>query len=196
MTTNILLVGVGGQGTILASDILSEGLVQAGYDVKMSEIHGMAQRGGSVTTQIKFGRAVHSPVIGTAEADLLVAFEKLEAVRYLAWLKPGGMLIVNDYEIFPLTVLVGAERYPEDVSEKLAGAVKKMQIFNAFQIAADIGNPRAQNVVVLGAIVKALHALPGLHGLKTVKWEEIIGQFVPPRLYDINVRAFQAGMNL
>jgi len=194
MTTKILLVGVGGQGTILASDILSEGLVQARYDVKMSEIHGMAQRGGSVTTQITFGKKTYSPIIGTAEADMLVAFEKMEAVRYLPWLKPGGLLIVNDYAILPLTVLTGAERYPEDIREKLARSVKKMKIFNAFQIAEDMGNPRAQNVVVLGAIVQSLLALPGLRGLKTVNWEQIIGQFVPPKLYDINVRAFRSGM--
>jgi indolepyruvate ferredoxin oxidoreductase beta subunit len=194
MTTNVLLVGVGGQGTILASDILSEGLVQAGYDVKMSEIHGMAQRGGSVTTQIKFGRVVHSPVIGTGEADLLVAFEKLEAVRYLPWLKPGGMLIVNDYEIFPLTVLVGAERYPEDVGEKLAAAVKNIRIIEAFRIAADMGNPRAQNVVMLGAIIRSLAVRMSRDAFKRVDWEEIISRRVPSRMRKLNIDAFCAGM--
>jgi indolepyruvate ferredoxin oxidoreductase beta subunit len=187
MTKNVLLVGVGGQGTILASDILSEGLVQNGYDVKMSEIHGMAQRGGSVTTQIKFGALVHSPIIGTAEADVLVAFEKIEAVRYLRYLKPAGILIVNDYEIFPLPVLIGAEQYPGDVSEKLRNSVKNLKLFNAFKIAAGLGNPKAQNIVVLGAIIKAL-------GLEKVDWAPIMKQLIPPKLHDLNIRALQAGM--
>jgi indolepyruvate ferredoxin oxidoreductase beta subunit len=189
MTTNVLLVGVGGQGTILASDILSEGLVQNGYDVKMSEIHGLAQRGGSVTTQIKFGDKVYSPVIGTAEADVLVSFEKIEAVRYLRYLKPEGTLIVNDYEIFSLPVLIGAEKYPVNVSEKLRQSVKHLKLFNAFQIAEKLGNPKVQSIVVMGAIIKVLK-------LEKVNWVQIMKQFVPAKLLDLNIRALQAGMNV
>lgn len=189
MTTNLLLVGVGGQGTILTSKILSEGLVQTGYDVKMSEIHGMAQRGGSVTTQIKFGDKVYSPIIGTVEADVLVSFEKVEAVRYLRHLKPEGTLIVNDYEIYSLPVLTGTEKYPGNVREKLRETVKNLKLFNAFQIAEKLGNPKAQNIVMMGAIIKAL-------GLEKVDWAGIMKQFIPPRLYDLNVSALQAGLNL
>jgi indolepyruvate ferredoxin oxidoreductase beta subunit len=189
MTTNLLLVGVGGQGTILASDILAEGLVKGGYDVKMSEIHGMAQRGGSVTTQIKFGAKVHSPIIGTAEADVLVAFEKIEAVRYLNYLKPEGILIVNDYEIYSLPVLIGAEKYPDNVSEKLEQSVKKLKLFKAFQIASDLGNSKAQNIVVLGAIITALK-------LAKIEWVQIMKQFIPSKLHDLNIKALQAGMDI
>ena len=187
-TTNVLLVGVGGQGIILVSDMLSEGLVRAGYDVKMSEIHGLAQRGGSVTTQIKFGDRVYSPIIGTAQADVLVSFEKIEALRYLGHLKPEGTLIVNDHEIFPLPVLIGAEKYPDNISDILRQRVKYLTFFNAFQIADRLGNSRAQNIVVLGTIIKAL-------GLEKVKWAEIMKQFIPPTLYEINIRALEAGLN-
>jgi indolepyruvate ferredoxin oxidoreductase, beta subunit len=183
------MVGVGGQGIILASDILSEGLVRTGYDVKMSEIHGLAQRGGSVTTQIKFGDKVYSPIIDTAQADILVSFEKIEAVRYLQYLNPEGTLIVNDYEIFSLPVLIGTQKYPDHVSEKLRRKVKRLKIFNAFQIAEQLGNPKAQNIVVMGAIIKAL-------SLEKVNWAQIIEQFIPPKLRELNIRALQAGLNI
>ena len=156
MAKSILLVGVGGQGTILASKILTEGLLRLGYDVKMSEIHGMAQRGGSVTTQIKFGEKVYSPCIGRGEADVIIAFEKVEAVRWLSHLKEDGTLLVNDYEIYSLPVLLGQEKYPENVIEKLKEKVTKFKALNAAQIAEDLGNIKAQNIVLLGALIKAL----------------------------------------
>ena len=161
-TKSILLVGVGGQGTILASKILSEGLVRKGYDVKMSEIHGMSQRGGSVTTHVRFGTKVASPVVPEGEADVLVAFEKVEAVRWLKYLKKGGRLVVNDFEIYSLPVLTGAAKYPDEVVEKLEKEVPDLKIFNAGEIAEGLGNIKAQNVVLLGALVKAM----GLKGFR------------------------------
>lgn len=186
-TKSILLVGVGGQGTILASKILSEGLVRKGYDVKMSEIHGMSQRGGSVTTHVRFGTKVASPVVPEGEADVLVAFEKVEAVRWLRYLKKGGKLVVNNYEIYSLPVLTGAAKYPEDVVEKLEKEVPGLKVFNAGEIAEGLGNIKAQNVVLLGALVKAMK-------LEDIDWESVIKDIVPPKLLDLNIKAFKAGL--
>jgi indolepyruvate ferredoxin oxidoreductase beta subunit len=189
MTKALLLVGVGGQGTILASKILSEGLVRQGYDVKMSEIHGMAQRGGSVTTQIKFGEKVSSPIIGMAEADAIVAFEKVEAVRCLPYLKEEGILVVNDHEIYPLPVLTGQEEYPANTLEYLQKKVKKCKVLNANHIAAELGNTKAQNIVLLGAVIKAL-------GLEKLDWVEILKKYLPPKLHELNIKALEAGLSL
>lgn len=189
MTTSILLVGVGGQGTILASKILTEGLLRLGYDVKMSEIHGMAQRGGSVTTQIKFGKKVYSPCIGKGEADLVIAFEKVEAVRWLPYLKEGGILLVNDYEIYSLPVLLGQEKYPENVIEKLKEKVPHFKAFNAVKIAEDLGNIKAQNIVLLGALIKALN-------LKDIDWTEVLKEHLPEKLHQLNIKALTAGMEI
>ena len=186
-TKSILLVGVGGQGTILASKILSEGLVRKGYDVKMSEIHGMSQRGGSVTTHVRFGTKVASPVVPEGEADVLVAFEKVEAVRWLKYLKKGGKLVVNNYEIYSLPVLTGAAKYPDNVVEKLEKEVPGLKIFNAGEIAEGLGNIKAQNVVLLGALVKAME-------LEDIDWEAVMKDIVPPKLLDLNIKAFKAGL--
>lgn len=186
-TKSILFVGVGGQGIILASKILTEGLVKFGFDVKMSEVHGMAQRGGSVTTQVRFGEKVYSPLIGKGQADVMVAFEKVEAVRWLQYLKPEGSLVVNDYEIYSVPVLIGAEQYPDGVVEKLRAEIPNIMVINASQKAEDIGNIKAQNVVLLGALVKAM-------GLKDLDWESVIKEQVPQKFYEMNVKAFKAGM--
>ena len=186
-TKSILLVGVGGQGTILASKILSEGLVRKGYDVKMSEIHGMSQRGGSVTTHVRFGTEVSSPVVPEGEADVLVAFEKVEAVRWLKYLKKGGRLVVNNFEIYSLPVLTGAAKYPDEVVEKLEKEVPDLKIFNAGEIAEGLGNIKAQNVVLLGALVKAM-------GLEDIGWESVLQELVPPKLLELNIKAFRAGL--
>ena len=138
MTKSLILAGVGGQGTILASKILAEGLIDLGYDVKMSEIHGMAQRGGSVNTQIRFGKKVYSPMVSSGEASLLLAFEKIEAARYINYLKPGGILIVNNYEIYSTPVLTGQEKYPDDILEKLKQTVENTIVINAAQIAKNL----------------------------------------------------------
>jgi len=186
-TKSILLVGVGGQGTILASKILSEGLARKGYDVKMSEIHGMSQRGGSVSTHVRYGSAVASPVVPKGEADILVAFEKVEAVRWLDYLKKGGTLVVNDNEIYSLPVLTGAAKYPAEIIEKLVAEVPNTKVLNAGEIAKKLGNMRAQNLVLLGALVKAMR-------LDDIDWNEVLDELIPPKLLELNKKAFAAGM--
>lgn len=189
MTKSILFVGVGGQGIILASKILTDGLVKFGYDVKMSEVHGMAQRGGSVTTQVRFGEKVYSPLIGTGEADVVVAFEKLEAARWISFLRPGGSLVVNDYEIYSMPVLIGKEPYPENVLEKLKDEIPNTKIFNAAEAAENIGNIKTQNIVLLGALIKAL-------GLHNMDWAQVVGDNLPEKMHEINIKALKAGMEI
>jgi indolepyruvate ferredoxin oxidoreductase, beta subunit len=184
---SILFVGVGGQGTILASKLLTEGLMKNGYDVKMSEVHGMAQRGGSVTTQVRFGKKVYSPLIEEGDAVAIVSFEKSEAARYISYLKKGGYLIVNDYEIHPVTVLIGKDKYPENLSENLKVSVKNTIILDAAKIAEELGNIKTQNVVLLGALIKALN-------LDNINWNEAIESVVPSKAVEINKKAFYAGM--
>jgi len=189
LSTSILLVGVGGQGIILASKLLAEGLLSMGYDVKMSEIHGMSQRGGTVTTQVKYGDKVYSPCVGEGEADLIISFEKVEAVRCLKQLKKGGTLIVNDYEIYSMPVLTGKETYPKDIFPKLAEKVENLKVINAGKVAEELGNVRAQNVVLLGAVVKSL-------GLDKLDWGKIIGQYFKGAVLELNIKALNAGMNI
>lgn len=185
-TKNIVLCGVGGQGTILASKLLSGALLAAGYDVKMSEIHGMSQRGGSVTTQVRYGSKVDSPVIGKGSADILVAFEKMEALRYLEYLRPGGSVVVNDFRIDTSTVLAGLESYPADP----IGAVKakaKATVIDAAGMARDLGNTKAMNLVLLGALV-------ALMDLGKLDWEGEIRASVKPAFVELNVKALKAGI--
>jgi indolepyruvate ferredoxin oxidoreductase beta subunit len=184
----ILLVGVGGQGTILASKILSEGFVSAGYDVKMSEIHGMSQRGGSVSTQIRFGRDVHSPIIGEGEAGVIVAFEKMEALRWLEYLSPGGRIIVNDYEIPSVPILMGAAKYPEGIIEELSAKADAL-VINAAAIAEELGNAKAMNIVLLGAAVRAMES----EGLTGIDWRVIMQKNIKPAFIELNLKAFDAG---
>jgi len=186
---SVLFVGVGGQGTILASKILTEGLLKSGYDVKMSEVHGMAQRGGSVTTQVRFGDKVYSPLIEKGKADVIVSFEKSEAARFLPYLKKDGYIVVNDYEIYPIPVLIGKEKYPQNLNEKLAEIVHNTVIINAAEIAENLGNVKAQNVVLLGALIKVLK-------LENINWEVVISDIVPPKAIEINKKAFKAGIEI
>lgn len=186
MNKSILLIGVGGQGTILTSKILTAGLVELGYDVKMSEIHGMSQRGGSVTTQIKYGEKVYSPTIGKGEADIIVAFEKAEALRGLPFLKKGGTVVVDDRAIFPLSVLTGTEKYPDDVIEDLKATVENVLVLKATEIAEELGNVRAQNIVLLGSLVAYL-------GLEGIDWKNLVGRMVPAKAKEVNMKAFEAG---
>lgn len=188
MTKSILLVGVGGQGTILASKLLTTGLMEAGFDVKMSEIHGMSQRGGSVSSQVRYGTKVESPVIEMGGADLLVSFEKLEALRWLKYLKPEGKVVVNDFEIPSMPILSGKADYPADIIEELSGKVQTMVIEAAKQAEA-LGNPKVMNVILLGTIIKTMK-------LNDINWTEIIRDNVKPQLVDLNVKALEAGMNL
>lgn len=183
---NLLLCGVGGQGTILASQILSYALVEAGYDVKMSELHGMSQRGGSVTTQVRYGKKVYAPVIGEGSADILVSFEKMEALRYLENLKPAGHVVVNNHQIETATTLQSIEEYPENALEVLAQKADT-KIVNAGEIAANLGNPKCMNVVLLGTLVKLMK-------LEDLDWDKAIEHCVKPKFIDLNKAALRAGM--
>jgi len=183
---NILLVGIGGQGTILASSILSSGLITAGYDVKMSEIHGMSQRGGSVSTQVRFGKKVFSPIIGKGEADVLVAFEQMEGLRYLGHLRPEGKIVVNDYQIPSAPILMGACDYPSHIIEEIISHADAA-VIKAGDIARNLGNPKCMNVVLFGALVKAM-------GLMHIDWEQAIRDNVKPKTIDVNIRAYHAGL--
>jgi len=183
---NILLVGVGGQGTILASKILSSGLLAAGYDVKMSEIHGMSQRGGNVSTQIRFGEKVFSPIIGKGQADVIVAFEKMEALRWIEYLKMGGKMVVNDFEIPSVPILMGAAKYPQGILEELK-AKADVSVFEAGKLAEELGNPKTMNIVLLGALVAALN-------ISGIDWEQAIRDNVKKGFEEINIKAFELGM--
>ena len=188
MAKSILLAGVGGQGTILISKILTAGLTEMGYQVKMSEIHGMSQRGGSVTTQIKYGDEVFAPNIGLAEADMVVCFEKAEALRALPYLKKGGTMITDEREIAPLPVLMGAATYPHEAIEELRSVIgpEKLFVIRAAETADQLGSVKAQNIVLLGALVRAMK-------LERVDWKALIARFVPEKAKDMNLRAFEAG---
>lgn len=184
---NILFAGVGGQGIILASKILAAGLINAGYDVKMSEVHGMAQRGGSVTTQVRYGEKVYSPIIGKGHADLLVSFESMEAMRWLDYLNPNGKVVVNDHELWSAPILMGSANYPEGILEAIQEKAETV-VIKAGEIAAEIGNPRTMNVVLVGTLIKAM-------GLEALDWETVIRETVKPQFVDINLKALKAGMD-
>ena len=183
---SILMVGVGGQGTILAGKILSMGLMAAGYDVKMSEVHGMAQRGGSVSNQVRFGKKVFSPIIGKGQADILVAFEMMEAMRWLEYLKPTGRIVVNDFRIPSGPILIGNCDYPENVLEGLRLKVDTT-VVKAGEIATKIGNPRTMNLVLFGALVKGMK-------LTHIDFETEIANNVKPETLKLNIEAFRAGL--
>ncbi|MCI9596463.1 MAG: indolepyruvate oxidoreductase subunit beta [Firmicutes bacterium] len=188
MTKNILLTGVGGQGTILAAKMLTIGLMEAGYDVKMSEIHGMSQRGGDVTSQVRYSNdKVYSPVIEKGTADIIVSFEKIEALRRLDYLKEGGIVIVNTEEIPSMTVLTGQQEYPQDVIEEIKSAAGRVVELDASQKAQELGTVKAANVILLGALVKAME-------LEHIDWEGIIRSNVKEAFVNLNLQAIKAGM--
>jgi len=189
MTKSILLVGVGGQGTILASKLLTIGLMQSGYDVKMSEIHGMSQRGGSVSSQVRYGQNVQSPVIELGGADMLVSFEKMEALRWFEYLKPDGKIVVNDYRINPMPVVSGVAEYSEDILSELRAGVEDITIVKAFDEAVALGNPKVLNIVLLGTIIKMM-------GLTDIDWNEIIKSEVKANLVELNQKALARGLEL
>jgi indolepyruvate ferredoxin oxidoreductase beta subunit len=185
-TMNVLLAGVGGQGVVLASYVLSQVAVREGYDVKQSEVHGMAQRGGSVVSHFRFGDKVWSPLVVQGTADLLMAFEALEGLRYLNWLKPGGVLVYNALRINPSPVSAGLATYPDDIDGLIKAAWTNTKCVNANELAAKAGTVKAANVAMLGAISPALPFAAGT-------WEEVIGKAVPPKTVDVNLRAFRLG---
>jgi len=184
--TNILIVGVGGQGTLLASKVLGNLALQKGCDVKVSEVHGMAQRGGSVVTHVRFGERVHAPIIGEGGADFILAFEKLEALRYLNYLRPGGTVIVNDREIPPMPVVMGAARYPDDVLTTLGKSAGGLVCVDATGIALECGNARAMNVVLLGVLARRL-------GGSGMDWTAALKKTVNQRFLEANIAAFKRG---
>lgn len=185
MTKNIMIVGVGGQGTLLASRILGNAIISQGYDVKLSEVHGMSQRGGSVVTYVKFGEKVYSPIIDQGEADIILAFEKLEAYRYLPYLKKGGKLIMNAQQINPMPVIIGAAKYPEALSEKIASLADLCEI-DALKIANELGNVRVVNVVLIGVMASNTD-------IPYEVWVEALRSTVPPKALEVNLKAFDAG---
>lgn len=188
MTKNILIAGVGGQGIILAGKVISNGLLKSGYDVKMSELHGMSQRGGSVISQIRFGKKAYTPLIEKGEADVILAFEKLEALRYVDYLSEDGILILNDLKIEPASTMAGKEAYPgEDMFDDLKEKVKSTVVIDASKIAEENGNLRTQNIVLVGALVKALD-------LDKDIFEETIREVVPERFLDVNLKSFNSGL--
>ena len=188
MTKSIILVGVGGHGSILASKLLTTGLMNAGYDVNMSEIHGMSQRGGSVSSQVRYGEKVYSPVIEIGGADILVSFEKMEALRWLEYLKPEGKIVANNYRIDSMPVLTGKSTYQE---KEIEDELKRLNatIINAADKAEEMGNSKVMNIILLGALVKSME-------LEDIDWESIIRENVKPKFIDINLQAFKNGMEM
>lgn len=191
MTKSILLVGVGGQGTITAAKLLTAGLMEAGCDVKMSEIHGMSQRGGSVSSHVRYSRdaRVASPVIGDQDADILVSFEEMEALRWIDCVKPDGVVVTSTEQIPGLPVLTGRMAYPEGIREELEKAVSTVICIDAPAEAARIGSSKVGNVILLGAIVKYM-------GLEDIDWEKIIRSTVKPAFVEMNLQALALGKNL
>lgn len=188
MTKSIMIVGVGGQGTLLASRILGNTLLSLGYDVKMSEVHGMSQRGGSVVTYVKYGEKVFSPIIDNGEADIILAFEMLEAYRALPFLKKGGTIIANLQETDPMPVITNTEKYPENIAEKLSSKVE-LKTVDALKLAQYAGNFKATNVVLIGVMAKSTD-------IPYDKWVETITKTVPAKLLDVNLKAFKLGYEI
>jgi indolepyruvate ferredoxin oxidoreductase beta subunit len=187
-TRNVFLSGVGGQGTILASNILGQVLLNAGYDVKKAEVHGMAQRGGDVTTHFRFGEKVYSPLIKQGEVDYLISFELLEALRYMNWVKPEGKVILNNFSILPPAVNLGKMEYPKNVEKTFKKHFKEnIWLVNGYEIAKGIGNIQVANVVLLGALSNFFPEL------KVEQWVDAIKSLLPDKLHDINVKAFDEG---
>ena len=185
---NVMIVGVGGQGTLLASRILGNVVIEEGYDVKMSEVHGMAQRGGSVVTYVKYGEKVFSPIISEGEADIILSFEELEAYRYLPFLKKDGTLIVNAQQIDPMPVITGAASYPEEIVHKLKEKANRVVAVDALKLANEAGTSKAVNVVLLGVLAKS-------SDIAMEKWVAAIEKTVPPKFLEINKKAFELGYN-
>lgn len=184
-TVNIMIVGVGGQGTLLTSRILGGIAVAQGYDVKISEVHGMAQRGGSVVTYVRYGEHVAEPIVEEGHADILIAFERLEALRYAHFLKKNGVIICNDQKIEPMTVTTGKAKYPEHILERLQ-ADHQVYSVNAMEEAKKLGNAKVFNNIIIGVAAKHME-------FEKEKWVEVIKNTVPPKTMEVNVEAFLYG---
>ena len=187
-TKNIMIVGVGGQGSLLASKLLGRLLLTRGYDIKVSEVHGMSQRGGSVVTYVRFGDKVYSPVIDKGEADYIVSFELLEAARWTEYLKPDGKIIVNTQQINPMPVIIGAAEYPENLVQKMRDAGLNVDAFDALSLAEQAGSTKAVNIVLMGHLSKNFD-------FTQEEWMEAIEQSVPAKFLELNKKAFTLGAN-
>lgn len=184
-TKNIMIVGVGGQGTLLASRILGNAVISEGYDVKVSEVHGMSQRGGSVVTYVKYGEKVYSPIIDKGEADIILAFEKLEAARALPFLKKGGKIILNDRAIAPMPVITGAAEYPDGVVKELSEKASVIAL-DALSLSLEAGSSKAVNVVLIGVLARS-------SDIPKEVWENTIKATVPQKFLELNLKAFELG---
>jgi indolepyruvate ferredoxin oxidoreductase beta subunit len=183
--TNILMAGVGGQGVILASEIVSEAMMQSGYDVKKSEVHGMAQRGGSVTTHVRFGKKVYSPLIKDGEVDILFSFELLETMRYLDSLRPDAIVLVNNQKILPPSVTLGKDAYPDTIPGLLSARYPRFELVDALAVAQQAGNAKAVNVAFVGAL--------SFFDVAENIWHKALAAMLPPKLVDLNLKAFALG---
>ncbi|OPZ90700.1 MAG: NADH-dependent phenylglyoxylate dehydrogenase subunit gamma [Firmicutes bacterium ADurb.Bin419] len=183
---NIMIVGVGGQGTLLASRVLGNVAMKMEHDVKVSEVHGMSQRGGSVVTYVKMGKKVYSPIIEKGEADIIIAFERLEALRWIGYLKKDGTLILNDQRIDPMPVITGNAKYPESIVEKIKNSITNVVAIDALEIAKKCGNIKAVNTVLLGLLAKST-------AIDKQVWIESLKQNVPSKALEVNLKAFEAG---
>lgn len=188
-TVNIMIVGVGGQGSLLASKLLGHVVMTKGYDVKVSEVHGMSQRGGSVVTYVRFGDKVYSPVIDKGEADYIISFEVLEAARYLPFLKKGGKIIVNAQEIDPMPVITGAAQYPENLLDKMSAAGADVSAMDALSLANEAGSPKAANIALMGRFSKFFG------DITEEEWLNSLEACVPPKFLELNKKAFYLGRN-
>lgn len=188
-TKNIMIVGVGGQGTLLASKLLGYVLLAQGYDVKVSEVHGMSQRGGSVVTYVRYGEHVYSPVIDKGEADIIISFEELEAARWLEYLKPGGQIITNTQQVEPMPVITGAMEYPADLVKKMEAKGAKVDAMDFLAMAEDAGNAKAVNICLMGRFSRYLPEV------SNEAWQEAIEKNVPAKFLELNKKAFALGAN-
>lgn len=188
MTRNIMIVGVGGQGTLLTSRILGHITVEAGYDVKLSEVHGMAQRGGSVVTFVRYGESVAEPIVEEGQADVIIAFERLEALRYAHFMKKDGAMVINDRRIDPITVVTGAAEYPEGIIETLSSEYRVFTV-DAQEEALKLGNSKVFNVIVLGVAARHMD-------FSKEQWLKAIEAIVPPKMVELNKKAFLVGYEL
>ena len=188
-TKNIMIVGVGGQGSLLASKLLGKMLLQKGYDIKVSEVHGMSQRGGSVVTYVRFGDKVYSPVIDKGEADFIVSFELLEAARWTEYLKPGGRIVVNTQEINPMPVIIGAAEYPQGLAEQMKAAGLSVDAIDALALAQQAGSAKAVNIVLMGHLSRYFD-------FAEEEWLEAIENCVPAKFLELNKTAFRLGRNI
>ena len=187
--TNVLISGVGGQGTILASNVLADVALRSGLDVKQSEVHGMSQRGGNVVSMVRFGERVASPLVVQGEADILLAFEEMEALRYIAWLRPAGRALINRQTINPAPVNAGLAQYPAEIEKTLRAAHPGTLFIDATRIAIEMGNVRVANVILLGAMSLSL-------GFPLGTWDAALRGSVPPKAADLNLRAFRRGQEI